>query len=491
MIWPIYKKRIRKCYVTCIILLMAFTAHALAAGQLDADDIEVYIGNDEIEAADDDESKYKVQSNVVDIVVDNFPSANNVTINGIEAEPDGRDWVLEDVELSPGENTITVSVDGSSVDIVIDYVDVAAPNSCYRINDITKEMGEDVVIEAFQGSLKLDLGKNVLLDDGRDEIADEQSIEVGIYEDEYIKSRFNFVPASKLYKISAADEDYTLLHDGRLTITYDVKDVGSSLDTLTVLWFKEYDDDPNWSVFENLGGKVDRENNSITVTFPKNGFGYYGVFNVAGNFSDFYVGKDNVRWAQTYVLPLYAKGIMQPLDPHSGYFGLVTWDGQEKLITQGEFATMLAKALQLPYREIKEVNHDYSFGSNYYTTSRDPYVEASASHGFLRGIPFSPNSFLTREQAAVMIAQAADLRLYNDLDLISRIVSRIYTDSECISPWARPHVYAVYRTDLMIGMKDPKYRNRYKFAPQSPLTRAQAAKIVYKLMQMKNIQDEN
>ncbi|MBM7854037.1 hypothetical protein JOC37_000409 [Desulfohalotomaculum tongense] len=480
--------KVRNCILYGGVFLMFLIGCAAPVwAALEADDIDVYVQGDRIDAINDEDDEYRVQSNLVDIEVDNFPRADTVTIGGKEAEPDGHDWVVEDFELSPGENKITVQVDNESVDITIHYVDAAAPDSLYRVADISDQSE----IEVFDGELKLELGKNVILDKGRDEIADEQYLDISIYDHEYIRSRFNYVPASKLYRISAADEDYTLLNDGRLTLKHNVKNIGRGLDTLTVLWFKDYDGKPNWSVYENLGGTVNRDDNTITVTLPKNGFGFYGVFNVVGNFNDFYMGNENVRWSYTYVMPLYAKGIMEPLNPGSGSFGLVTWDGREQPITQGEFATMLSKAMELPYRKITGYNRDYYHSynhSSYITSGRDPYVEASASHGLLNGLHFSPNNILSREQAAVMVVRAANLKIYDDLDIINRITKKIYTDADSISPWAKPYVYACYRTKFMRGAWDPNHKYRYRFNPHQPLTRAQAAKIVYELI-IRNNQD--
>ncbi|MTI80557.1 MAG: hypothetical protein FH758_06665 [Firmicutes bacterium] len=469
--------------------LAVFFSFHTPAWAFDAEDIEVYVDGDEIDAINDDEDKYIVQSNYVDIEIENEDpnTYTTATVNGEEAEVSGRDWEYEDLKLEPGDNTITVDANGTTVEIIIDYVDAAAPKSYYRVPDITDETS----IEVFDGDVVLDIGRNVILEDGRDEIARNQNIDFSIYDREYIRGSggFNYTPSSRLYRITGGDVDeddddideYSLLDSGTLTLKYDAKNIGKGLDTLTVLWFKDYDGSPNKSAVENLGGRVNTEENTITVTFPKNGFGYYGVFNFAGNFIDFSWGDENTQWAKTYVMPLYAKGIMQPLNQSSNNFGLKSFNGIQQYITQGEYASMIVKALDLPHGEISGIG-DYG----YPITTKDPYLQAAASHGLLNGINFSPTSIVTREQGAVMVARAANLRLYDDLDLISRIIGRIYTDTETMSPWAKPYIYAAYKSKYLVGMKDPNYKYRYKFAAQQPLTRVQAAKVVYKLMENKN-----
>ncbi|WP_031516581.1 S-layer homology domain-containing protein [Desulfofalx alkaliphila] len=440
-----------------------------------------------------EDDKYTVLSNTVEIRVRGSTGTEKVTIGNVEAEPKGRYWYFEDYPLSRGENKLTITVEeieienGQEVtktytqDLTIYYRDVAAPESRYRVADIT----EVNTIEAFGGEVVLRLGDhNAVMNSGRNRLADDQSIDITVYS-EGARYRPNFIPASRLFEIRADSDKYSLLNEGQITLKYNTESFGAGLETLTVLWFQDYSGDPNRSVFENLGGVVDPENKTITVPLRKNGFGYYGVFNVSNAFNDFYMYQGKVSWSSTYVMPLYAKGIMNPLNPQTGSFGLLTWDGREQPTTQGEFATMLAKALQLPVDRIEPYNYDYDYNHYHYrylTAISDPHVEAAARHGLLNGIPIGANNFISREQAAVMITRAANLKVYDDPNLISRINERIFTDAKLMSHWKQPYIYAAYRANLMPVTADKNQRNRFKFEPQQPLTRVQAAEMVYKLM---------
>lgn len=501
--------------IISLFMLFAITVPAAAANgndifaDIDADNLRISdaFEKEKDDDADDDDyiPEYITQTNIVDIELRStgldrsYLNDTKVYINGKKAKPVGRHWELNNFQLQPGKNEITVTLEkdtppsgSKTFTVIINYLDVDAPNSVYRVVDIFEHFtGDDgLVISAFNDAVRLDLGTgNAIMNRTRSEVAEEQNIEIGVYNNEYLNLRGNYLPVSRLYKIAADDEDYTLLNSGRLTLKYDTDSFGHGLDTLTVLYFKEYGKGPNRSVFENLGGVVDAENKAITVPFRQDGFGYYGVYAVSGSFSDFYYGNQTVNWANTYVMSLYAKNIMNPLNPYTGSFGLVTWDGREQPITQGEFATMLAKALNLPVRESAVYNHDYLYGynNNLVHVIQRPYVEAALSHGLFNGISYSDTAYLTREQAAVVLARAANLKIYDDLDVISRITGRTFTDGAKITPWQRPYVYAAYRTKLINVYRDG---SRYKFLPGEPYTRVQAAESVYKLMQY-NRQAEN
>lgn len=491
----------------------ADTAGSSIYEKIDADDVRLSDGF-QVEDDDDDDdeasTEFITQTNVIDIKLrstgldSSYIDDTEVHIGDVKASPVGRHWEVTDYQLQPGKNVITIKLEKTTepreqktFDIIVKYLDVDAPNSTYHVTDIFDNDGGDdaLIITAFNGAVVLDLGKNnAIMEDSRDEVAEEQDLEISIYDNEYLNVRnYNYLPVSRLYKITAADEDYTLLNTGELTLKYNTDSTGHGLETLTVLYFKDYDDSPNHSVFENLGGVVDAENKTITVPLREDGFGYYGVYAVSGSFSDFYYGNPTVNWANTYVMSLYSKNIMNPLNPHSGSFGLIGPDGREQPITQGEFATMLAKALNLPVRTTYTYNQDYLYGynNNYVGNIQTPYVEAALSHGLFNGISYNDTNYLTREQAAVVIARAANLKIYDDLDIISRITAKVFTDGTQITPWQRPYVYAAYRTKLINVYLDTSARARYKFLPGDLFTRPQAAESVYKLIKYLEEQTEN
>lgn len=393
------------------------------------------------------------------------------------------EFILKNIYDNSGDKLNTPEENEEPIVIEINYIDVDAPGSKYQVTDISKL--ENNKIRAFDDAVVLDFTyKNTIMEKHRNRVAEDQNIAIRIAEDEFERPRANYIPASRLFEICADNDNYTLLHDGTLELKYDAEAFGQGLHALTVLRIKSNDGDPQWSVFENLGGVVNPEKKTITVPFSQDGFGFYGVFSVTGGFNDFTMGNNSVNWANIYVTPLYAKGIMQPLDPYSGSFGLLTWDGREQPITQGEFAAMLAKALDLSVQPLpKQIT---AYNDPYTTADNGRYIEAAARNGLLSGMVFAPYNYLSREQAAVMITKAANLKIYDDQELISRITSKIFTDANNMAPWAQPYIYAAYRAKYFSGMKDPHQKHRYLFAPKKYLTRAQAAKLVYLLMKNNN-----
>lgn len=472
--------------IAMIIMSVCSVSQVLAATNYDYQSVEprhVYIQPGVRDK--DNDHKFTVLSNTVEIEISRARHADKVSIGNIEAYAHGSYWIFEHYPLQPGENTITIKLQkagspSKDVTIIVNYVDVSAPSARHRVADITKEEK----ITAFDGDVVLNLGsKNAVMSRHRGELAKEQSVEINIYAENF-RYRPNFIPASKLYEIKAEKDNYTLLKNGKLTLKYNTESFGHGLETLTVLWFDNYSGRPNHSVFVNLGGQVDAANKTITVPFKENGFGYYGVFNVTGAFNDFNLNNGKISWASTYVMPLYAKGIMNPTQLSSNSFGLLTWDGREQVITQGELATMLAKALGLPVQRIQSFNQDsdYGYQQRYVSVISDPHSEAAARHGLLNGIPIGDTNLVSREQAAVMIARAANLSIYDNPDLISRITGRTFIDGHDIGHWQQPYVYAAYRSKLINVVSVPNQRSTFRFNPKEPLTRVQAAEMVYKLM---------
>src|SRR5690606_21474160 len=85
------------------------------------------------------------------------------------------------------------------------------------------------------------------------------------------------------------------------------------------------------------------------------------------------------------------------------------------------------------------------------------YIETAARAGIIRGTTggmFNPDRAITREEAAVMIARAANLRLNNDPNRVLRSLQASFTDANLIDVYARPAVEAVYRAGLITGKEN-------------------------------------
>ena len=471
--------------VTILLLALAlfvfFTPPALAVSydEVEADDVYVRPG----ERDSKDSSIFRTLTNYVDIEIDNVAGANKVYINDVEAVYDFWDWIFKEYKLEYGENIVNITLEGAdgsthSLTINIHCVDLPLKGLKYIIKDITEENN----VQLFGGALALDLGKDNLLLDRRkfNKIAKEQQVEISIYDGSFDLWSY-YKPVSPLFKVSALDDDYVLLENGKLTLKYDIENLEAGLETLAVVWFNEKNGMPDRFSFINLGGDVDESSKMITVPFIRDGFGFYGVYSVTHAFGDFYMYDNKINWYNNYATLLYSKGIIDPVNMYIHNLGLLRSDGHEELITQGEFASMLVKAIGLPIDSLKEVkyNKQVMFGDD------NPYLKTAQKHGLLNGMPVSFNKLITREEAAVMIARALELHLYDHPDIINRITNRVFSDGEYISDWMRPHVYAVYRARYINFEKDETQRGRFIFKPKDPSTRVQAVEAIYKIMKEK------
>lgn len=100
-------------------------------------------------------------------------------------------------------------------------------------------------------------------------------------------------------------------------------------------------------------------------------------------------------------------------------------------------------------------------------------LEVALQHGFITGkspTTFAPNDPVTREQAATIIG-----RMFRNPDY-SSVKAHIYRDQNEISEYAKTHVQLLESKGIMTGYQDNTFR------PQQPLSRAEAAAILYRLL---------
>jgi len=162
------------------------------------------------------------------------------------------------------------------------------------------------------------------------------------------------------------------------------------------------------------------------------------------------------HWAKDSIMKLINAGVI------SGYP-----DGTfkpDKTITRAEFTVMLVKALNL------ETKVGKTFTDTISHWAKDS-ISTAAAHGIISGYDentFSPDDLITREQAAIIIARAAQLETATD--------ELIFTDSQAISPWAKPGVAAAFNSRFITGYPDNSFR------PQGNTTRAEAVSLILKVI---------
>ncbi|MGG4439847.1 S-layer homology domain-containing protein [Brevibacillus fortis] len=262
---------------------------------------------------------------------------------------------------------------------------------------------------------------------------------------------------------------------GTLTIKYDPSIVNAANNILTVYYH-------NGDEWKNIGGVVSTSKKTVTVPFA--GFGYYMVMKTRETYDDV-IRHDFARDA---IETLYAKGIM-PAYSGSSF-------GANRDMTRGEFATMLVKSMDLPinagpYRDSNERDPlEPTFTD--VRPNRDSwdyqykYIETAARAGIIRGKQpgyFRPDENLTREEAAIMISRALNLKL-GTLDASKVALNKMFSDAKDVSYYAAPSVLAVSKAKLMNGEIDNpgEKKSTYSFKPTNNLTRAEMAVITIRVM---------
>jgi hypothetical protein len=136
----------------------------------------------------------------------------------------------------------------------------------------------------------------------------------------------------------------------------------------------------------------------------------------------------------------------------------------EKPLTRAEIAALLAKFLGLKTAETTSAFSDVPPGAWYAGA-----VAAVQSEGLMSGAggKFRPDAALTRQELAAVALRLAGLSVQD--------LSPAFADAAEIAPWARRAVATAAMAGLMSGVGE----NR--FAPKAPVTRAQAAAILYRL----------
>ena len=164
----------------------------------------------------------------------------------------------------------------------------------------------------------------------------------------------------------------------------------------------------------------------------------------------------NDHWAAEYILSLYEKGIVSGTGDNSFE--------PSRNVTRAEFTRMITAALgaEPDYGEASFEDVDGTWSQ--------PYVEAAYKMGWIYGVSekrFEPDSCITREQSAAIIYRAigAEEKQAEQFD-----------DDESISDYARAAVYTLKAQGIISG------RENNSFAPAELLTRAEAARMIYSML---------
>ena len=382
-------------------------------------------------------------------------------------------------------------------------------------------------ITLFNKLLEFSYPKNNILVDSNRQTATDQNVYFTVFLPEGGSPDYNkYILVSNIYQVSAAAGTY-LLEPGKLTISYDAN-VSPAVANQLAVWYSPSitvaGNTYKWNGTNNinLGGITDSKKYTVTAPFQFSGTGtgYYAVFLAQQAFGEFNT-QSSTSWSYPCVMPLWAKGYVEPLPSGStsGNFGL------SSNVNRLEFATMIVKGLGLtlktkPTSESEQVftdtfgggtvyfyqatpeNIDSSyFGSSYstasgykiYDSNHMPvqYAETAARNGIVVGYrsettgkyEFRPANSLTRQEAAVILARLSSLKLSDDGDQVKTELEALFDDASNIAPWAAPSVLAACKASLIAGKpSDVEGSTKLKFDPAGNLTRAEAITLTYRLL---------
>lgn len=266
------------------------------------------------------------------------------------------------------------------------------------------------------------------------------------------------------------DRELVASKTGELTLAFD-PDMRDAVGTIITVF--RYDVKAKY--WENMGGVVDTKKNTITVPFTK--FGYYVVGKMVYSFTD----MTSHPYARNHLEAIFSKGVMNP----AGFDDF----GANMYVSRGEFARMMVKALDIPlnYELSKPHFDDVPAIINPDALWDYRYIETAAREGIIRGTgarTFSPGANLTREDAAVIIARALELKLDTDISKVTKNLEKQFKDAGSVEYYAKASVAAIakkgYIQGSLVDVTNPKAG--YVFEPKSNLLRSDAAIIVSRIL---------
>lgn len=172
------------------------------------------------------------------------------------------------------------------------------------------------------------------------------------------------------------------------------------------------------------------------------------------------------HWAKPDIMEMAGKHIVEGMD--DDHFA------PDTNVTRAQFATLIAKVLDLKDEAGQNPFDDVPSGSWYEGTVKKAYAA-----GLVNGISeheFAPEKNFTREEMTAMLIRAkahADGTKVEDMQATGAIP---FGDEAAVSEWAKPFVQLAVDAGLMNGRTDQE------FAPQEHASRAEAVVVLKRLL---------
>ncbi len=209
------------------------------------------------------------------------------------------------------------------------------------------------------------------------------------------------------------------------------------------------------------GGKYDAAKKLFVVA--NKSFSTYAVLENKISFNDIAGVKD---WAGRQIAVAAAKGII---------------DGREEgafvpagNVTRAEFAKLIVKTFGLESTTAKEAFTDVNVGDWY-----QPYVAAAAEAGLIDGRAegiFAPNETITRAELATIASRAlTKVKSYKAVETVDTALAA-FTDADQVNTSLKAGVAFAAEQALVVG------QDAGKFNPNAATTRAEAAVVIYRLL---------
>jgi hypothetical protein len=209
------------------------------------------------------------------------------------------------------------------------------------------------------------------------------------------------------------------------------------------------------------GGKYDAAKKLFVVA--NKSFSTYAVLENKISFNDIAGVKD---WAGRQIAVAAAKGII---------------DGREEgafvpagNVTRAEFAKLIVKTFGLESTTAKEAFTDVNVGDWYL-----PYVAAASEAGLIDGRAegiFAPNETITRAELATIASRAlTKVKSYKAVEAVDTALAA-FTDAEEVNTSLKSGVAFAAEQALVVG------QDAGKFNPNAATTRAEAAVVIYRLL---------